>query len=66
MLFWFNRTHELRPLGLGGLMWVRTHLPTAGGLDEQDARLHDALDHVRGVRNALLAEAHEAQRNRDD
>lgn len=53
---WFYWTHELQD-GLGGARWTLARLPGEGALEAQDARLWQALEHLRNVANTLLARA---------
>ena len=50
---WFYATHELTQTG-GSVMWHRIALPGPGALGEQDAKLMEALDYLRGVTNERL------------
>jgi hypothetical protein len=59
ILAWFYRTHEI-DAGLAGGRWRLSQLPRAGGIEDQEARLLEALDHCRAVQNAMLAERREA------
>jgi hypothetical protein len=66
-LHWFEQTHQL-VVNQAGAQWMRTALPHAGGIAEQDARLMDTLDFLRTVHNELAAEEWErlAQRRAID
>jgi hypothetical protein len=51
---WFYLTHEVETVGMGGLVWRLRRLPRAGGLEDQDAWLMEALAYLRAVANELL------------
>ena len=53
---WFEWTHDIETSGFGAARWRRVSLPGPGSLGDQDARLMQALDHVRDVSNQGLAE----------
>lgn len=53
---WFYWTHELQS-GMGGAHWTLARMPGDGALEAQDARLWQALEHLRGVANSLLRRA---------
>lgn len=52
-LRWFDATHELVNAD-GRFWWRRTALPGPGSLGEQDSRLLEALEVLRGVHNDLV------------
>ena len=53
---WFYWTHTL-DTSFGSARWSLTQLPGPGAVGEQDARVWQTLEHLRGVANALLREA---------
>lgn len=52
-LEWFVLTHQLRG-GYGWLAWQRVALPIAGGMDEQPAKLMEALAFIAREENAQI------------
>jgi hypothetical protein len=58
VLGWFDRTHELSAIG-NAVWWRLNLLPSAGGLDDQDARLMASLSVVRSMENDVLHEHRE-------
>ncbi len=54
-LTWFELTHQL-VAQFGTAYWMRTALPQAGGIGEQDARLMDALEVLRSVHDQVVAD----------
>lgn len=54
-LRWFSLTHQ-QMVGQGFLYWVRSALPAAGGVGDQDALLMSTIDYVRHVKEELASE----------
>lgn len=66
VLRWFNRTHDVEVLGMGSAFYRLVRYPRAGGLEDQDAWLLDALDFCRAEKNALLGEQRTREAMRRD
>lgn len=56
VLRWFDWTHALTVIPMGGARFERVAWPRRGAAAAQDAWLTAALDYVRLVRNAILRE----------
>jgi len=56
-LHWFALTHQQVATGFGAIHWMRTGLPAAGGVGDQDARLFETLEFLRGLHDRLTQEA---------
>lgn len=56
-LHWFALTHQQVVAGLGSVHWMRTALPAAGGVGDQDARLFETLEFLRTLHDQLTQEA---------
>lgn len=54
-LQWFEMTHEL-VVEQGRAQWMRTALPHAGGVGDQDTRLLATIEYLRAVHNQLAGE----------
>jgi hypothetical protein len=65
-LQWFALTHDVEADASGRNRWRRIAWPAAGGAGDQDARLVQQLEVLRGTFNALSHErARQAQRDRE-
>lgn len=60
---WFELTHQVKT-GTGAPVWQRTSLPAAGGLEDQPARLMEALALVAREENRQIRMAMKSQTNR--
>jgi hypothetical protein len=58
----FQLTHQVAAAPSGLAYMVRTGLPRAGGLGEQDAVEIEAIEWLRHVHDQLLIEVHDRQR----
>ena len=54
MRAWFDTTHEIEVVGLGGVQCRCTRLPAAGAVGDQEAWLWEALGVLRDETNAIL------------
>lgn len=63
---WFQRTHQVEAVGLGGAVWRLAHMPQPGGLGAQEAWLMDALAHCRMVSDSLLRERRDRLSDEDE
>lgn len=63
-LSWFEQTHEVEAVGMGGAVWRLKRLPADGGLADQDAKLMRAIDYCLAVSNRILVE--QRQQREDD
>lgn len=57
MQAWFELTHEVEAVGMGGAQCRLVRLPSAGAIGDQDAWLMEALSVVRDTSNRMLVEA---------
>ena len=55
-LDWFQLTHQPQG-GYGWVQWQRTSLPVAGGVEDQPAKLMEALTLIAREENALRNES---------
>lgn len=55
--WWFDQTHAIELMGMGGPICRCVRLPAAGGVGEQDAYLWQALTILCSVTNELLSES---------
>jgi len=60
-LSWFQLTHDLQG-GYGWAMWQRTSLPVAGGVEDQPAKLMEALALIARHENGLIEQARKQSR----
>lgn len=54
MRAWFDVTHEVEAVGMGGAVYRLVRLPEAGAVGDQDAWLMEALGVMRDEANAVL------------
>lgn len=64
-LEWFQLTHQLVG-GYGWVAWQRTSLPAAGGVEDQPAKLMEALALIARDENALIRQARKTRRTGGD
>lgn len=57
MQAWFELTHEVEAMGMGGAVCRLVRLPAAGAIGDQDAWLMEALSIVRDTSNRMMSEA---------
>lgn len=62
-LEWFQLTHQLQG-GYGWVQWQRTALPAAGGVEDQPAKLMEALALIAREENALIEQARKQSRGK--
>lgn len=60
-LAWFQLTHDLQG-GFGWAMWQRMSLPTAGGVEDQPAKLMESLALIARHENAGIEQARQQSR----
>lgn len=60
-LAWFELTYDLQG-GYGWAMWQRTSLPAAGGVEDQPAKLMEALALIARNENAQIEQARKQSR----
>ncbi len=62
-LEWFQLTHQLQG-GYGWVEWQRTALPSAGGVEDQPAKVMEALALIAREENALIGQARKQSRGK--
>ncbi len=62
-LGWFQLTHELVG-GYGWVAWQRTSLPSAGGVEDQPAKLMETLALIAREENALIGRVKKQSRGK--
>lgn len=58
---WFDATHEVEVVGLGGAVCRVVRLPGPGSVGQQDAWLWDALGVLRDEANGILKDGASAR-----
>jgi hypothetical protein len=64
-LAWFELTHQVH-VGAGWTAWQRSSLPASGGLEDQPAKLMEALALIAREENALIWKAQRTASREED